>query len=44
MDDPSDPGQALAAAIDNGSVGRPFIAVHRKQPGEWLWDKDLAAR
>ena len=41
--DPSDSGQALAAAIDTGS-GRPFITMHRKQPGEQLNDKDLAAK
>ena len=34
--DPSDPEQALAAAIDTGSAGRPFIAMHRKQLGEQL--------
>ena len=41
--DPSDPGQDLAAVIDTGSAGRLFIVLHREQPGERLWDKDLAA-
>ena len=41
--DPLDPGQALATAVDTGSVGRPFMAMHGKQLGEWLPDKDLAA-
>ena len=41
--DPSDHGGALATARDTSSVGCPFIAMHCKQPGEWLRDKDLAA-
>ena len=44
LDDPLDPGQALTTAIDTGSASHPFIAVHRKQPGEQLRDKDLAAQ
>ena len=27
-----------------GSVGGPFNAVHCKQPGGWLRDKELAAQ
>ena len=42
--DPLDHGQALAAAINTGSVGYPLTAVHHKQLEEWLRDEDLAAR
>ena len=38
---PPDNGQALAIVIGTGSVGCPFIALHCKQPGEQLRDKDL---
>ena len=41
--DPLDQGRALATTIDNGSVVCPFIAMHCKQSGEQLSDKDLAA-
>ena len=41
--DPQDQGQALATANGTGSPGHPFIAMHWKQPGEQLRDKDLAA-
>ena len=41
--DPPDHRQALATAIDTGSKGCPFIAMHCKQPGEQLTDKDQAA-
>ena len=44
LDDPLDPRQPLSAAIDTGFVGRPLIALHRKHPGEWLTNKDLAAQ
>ena len=43
MDDPPDHGRALTAARGTGSVGHPFIAVQRKEPGDRLRDKDLAA-
>ena len=42
--DLSDLRQALAAAFDTGSFGLPFIAVHHKQTGERLTDKDLAVQ
>ena len=41
MVDPLDHGQALTAGRGTCSAGRPFIALHRKQPGEQLKDKDL---
>ena len=34
----------LATAIDTCCAGHPFIAMHHKQPGERLRDKDLAAQ
>ena len=43
VDNPPDHGQALAAVRCTGSAGHPFIAVHHKQPGERLKDKDLVA-
>ena len=39
-----DQGQALATVRGTYSVGCPFIAVHCKEPGERLKDKDLAGR
>ena len=42
--DSLDHRQALAAAIETGSADCPFIAEHRKQPAEQLWDKHLTAQ
>ena len=39
--DPPVHGQALAAVFDTGSADHPFNAMHRKQPGDRLIDKDL---
>ena len=39
--DPPDHGRALATTKGTSSAGHLFIAVHRKQPGERLRDRDL---